>query len=173
MITIYKITNPQGKVYIGQTSNYKNRLNHYRILNCKSQKKLYNSLKKYGFDKHTFEIIEEVSHETCDIREQYWINHYKSYWKDKNKGLNLNRGGFRPKPTKETKNKISKSLMGSKNIKAKKLYQYNIDGIFIKEWLCINDIQRELGYATTWLSKAAKNNRVAYGYKWSYTSLHN
>ncbi len=172
MITIYKITSPTNKIYIGQTKNYKSRLNHYRILNCKTQYRLYNSLKKYGFNNHLFEIIEEVDVLIADSREQYWINYYQCYWKDENKGLNLNRGGNRPKHTQETKNKMSKTILGAKNYKAKKLYQYNIDGSFIKEWSCMNDITRELGYVTTWLSKATKNNKIAYGYKWSYTPLH-
>lgn len=171
MITIYKITNPRGKVYIGQTINYTKRINHYRILNCKTQYKLYNSLKKYGFNNHVFEVIEQVSKCNSDEREQHWINHYQCYWKDLNKGLNLNRGGYRPKQTQETKDKISKAIMSSNNIRAKKLYQYNIDGSFVKEWDCMRDIQRELGYVTTWLSKAAKNNKIAYRFKWSYTSL--
>lgn len=140
MITIYKITNPKGKVYIGQTSQYKKRLNHYRILNCKTQYKLYNSLKKYGFDNHIFEILEEIDIKHSDERERYWITFYRSYWKDKNKGLNLNRGGNRPKQTQETKDKISKAITGPKNIRAKKLYQYDIKGNFIKEWYCMRDI---------------------------------
>lgn len=173
MITIYKITNPRGKIYIGQTSDYKKRLSHYRILNCRTQYRLHNSLKKYGFNNHDFEIVEIVDEEISDEREQYWIGHFQCYWKDMNKGLNLNRGGNRPKHTEETKKKLSESILSSKNVRAKKLYQYNIDGSFIKEWLCMRDIQRELGYVTTWLSKAAKNNKIAYGFKWSYEPLHN
>lgn len=170
MITIYKITNPKGKIYIGQTKDYRKRLNLYRILHCKSQQKLYNSLKKYGFNNHQFEIIEEVSNNISDEREKYWINYFQCYWKDKNKGLNLNRGGNRPKHTQETKNKISKSLFGKG--RSKKLYQYDLNMNFIKEWQCMKDITRELGYVTTWLSKATKNNKIAYGYKWSYIPLH-
>lgn len=173
MITIYKITNPKGKIYIGQTKDYRKRLNHYRILNCKTQYRLYNSLKKYGFNNHVFEIIEEVSVKVSDEREQYWISFYKSYWKDENKGLNLNKGGDRPKHTEETKNKISKSITGANNYKAKKLYQYTLEGVFVKEWLCMKDIERELNYKTTCLSKAAKDNsKTAYGYKWYYEPQH-
>lgn len=172
MIIIYKITNPKGKIYIGQTKNYKKRINLYRILHCKSQIKLYNSLKKYGFDNHKFEIIEEVDIKIADEREQYWISYFQSYWKDKNKGLNLNKGGNRPKHTIETKRKLSKMFKVSKHGKAKKLYQYTIDGQFVKEWSCMRDITRKLGYVTTWLSKATKNNKIAYGYRWSYIPLH-
>ena len=58
MIGIYKITSPSGKVYIGQSRNIKNRKWRYKRLDCKSQVKLYSSFKKYGFDKHKFEIIQ-------------------------------------------------------------------------------------------------------------------
>lgn len=170
MITIYKITSPTGKIYIEQTKDYRKRINHYRILNCRTQYRLHNSLKKYGFNNHIFEVLEEVNISLADIREQHWIAQYKCYWKDENKGLNLNRGGDRPNHTQETKDKISNSLTGGG--RAKKLYQYTTTGEFIKEWSCMKNIQRELGYVTTWLSKATKNNKIAYGYKWSYEPLH-
>lgn len=173
MITIYKITSPSNRVYVGQTKDYKKRLNHYKILNCRHQNRLYNSLKKYGFSNHVFEVIEQVAESLSDEREQYWIAYYKCYWKDENKGLNLNRGGNRPQITEETKKKISEAIFGSKNIRAKKLYQYNIDGSFVDEWDCMKCIERKLGYKTTWLSKATKNNMIAYGYRWSYEPLHN
>lgn len=32
---IYKVTNPKGKVYIGQSSNIENRFNDYRAYKCK------------------------------------------------------------------------------------------------------------------------------------------
>jgi hypothetical protein len=173
MITIYKITSPTGKVYVGQTKDYRKRLNHYRILNCRTQYRLHNSLKKYGFNNHTFEVLEEVELMVADSREQHWIAHYKCYWGDENKGLNLNRGGNRPSHTPETKKKLSEMFSGGKHGKAKKLYQYTLDGILLKEWECMKCIQRELGYVTTWLSKATKNNKIAYGYRWSYSPMHN
>lgn len=147
-------------------------MNLYKILHCRTQYRLHNSLKKYGFANHICEVIEVVENKLADEREQYWIAHFKSYWKDENKGLNLNRGGNRPKHTEETKKKLSEMFSGSKHGKAKKIYQYNIDGSFVKEWGCIRDVQRALGYVTTWLSKATKNNKIAYGYRWSYTPLH-
>lgn len=58
---IYKITSPSRKVYIGQSKNIYKRWLQYRSLNCKSQILLYNSLKKYGVDKHVFEIVCECS----------------------------------------------------------------------------------------------------------------
>lgn len=171
MITIYKIINPKGKIYIGQTTHYKSRMSNYKRMNYKGQKKLYNSFKKYGVNNHIIEIIEEVDNIEGDIKEQYWISHFKSYFKDENKGLNLNKGGYRPKQTEETKKKISKAIFGSKHYRAKKLYQYNINGDLIKEWECMRCIERELGYKTTFLSRSIKNNKTAYGYKWFYNPL--
>lgn len=54
---IYKITNPNGRVYIGSTINIKRRIESYRKLRCKQQVKLYNSFIKYGFENHNIEIL--------------------------------------------------------------------------------------------------------------------
>ena len=76
IIGIYKITNPSGKIYIGQTWNMYKRWNQYINLNCKSQRKLYNSLNKYKPENHIFEKIETIpndcSQKTLDEREIYW-----------------------------------------------------------------------------------------------------
>jgi len=87
MGVIYKITNPVNKIYIGQTTSYKNRLYRYQLLNCKAQIKLYNSLKKYGFENHNFEIIEECNDIELNIQERYWQDYYNVI--DVNTGLNL------------------------------------------------------------------------------------
>jgi len=88
MIGIYKITNPKGKVYIGQSINI-----HQRHQNHKSYSgigiKLKNSYQKYGFENHQIEIIEECSVELLTEKEKYWIQHYDSV----KKGLNSKLGG--------------------------------------------------------------------------------
>jgi len=87
---IYKITNPKGKIYIGQTSNWNKRLRYYKTFQCKGQIKLYNSLRKYGPEDHKFEIIEECSTDLLNEREIYWIKKYDSLGKN---GMNLKEGG--------------------------------------------------------------------------------
>lgn len=64
IIGIYKITSPSGKIYIGQSKNIYYRFQKYKYLICKSQIKLYRSLKKYGVNNHSYEIVEK-----CDIKE--------------------------------------------------------------------------------------------------------
>ena len=66
IIGIYKIISPSGKVYIGQSKNIEHRHNQYKLLHCQQQPKLYNSLKKHGWDKHTVEILEECILEQLD-----------------------------------------------------------------------------------------------------------
>lgn len=113
---IYKITNPNGKVYIGQSINLIYRIKSYKYLKCKGQPKIFNSLKKYGFDSHNFEVIEKITENDINTLfyllnefEVFWINEFDSY---KN-GLNCNIGGKNAPCSDETKLKISKSKMGS------------------------------------------------------------
>lgn len=76
MTGIYKITNPNGKIYIGQSVNAENRILHYKRLDCKEQPKIYNSLKKYGVQNHTFEIIHICNIEELNNLERYYQELY-------------------------------------------------------------------------------------------------
>jgi len=114
MIGIYKITNPKGKIYIGQSTNIKERFRKYNKLNNKRQTKLYYSLKKYGIDNHQFEIIEECNTSQLNEREIYWGTYYNVLGDD---GLNLRLGKGRGSCSQNTKNKISNSLKGQRKSK--------------------------------------------------------
>jgi len=117
---IYKIVNPEGKVYIGLSKNIFLRWSHYKNSSSMgSNSLLKNSLKKYGYDKHIFEIKEYVKFQSnlpeqqnnkiLRERERYWINFYQS----DSIGLNQNRGGCgTSKHTPESKQKISRALKG-------------------------------------------------------------
>lgn len=121
MIGIYKITSPSNRIYIGQSRNIEKRFKEYKsINNSKEQIKLYRSFKKYGYENHVFEIIEECLFEELNFKERYYQDLYDVI----NKGLNciLTKTDILPIIfSKETRNKISKSNLGKKHSEETKL----------------------------------------------------
>lgn len=202
MIGIYKITNPKGKIYIGQTIDIQRRVYQYEKFNCKEQPKLYNSLKKYGFENHKIELIYECDIESLTFFERYYQELYKSTENDnlncflvttedktgrhsqetkikmsnsakgKKKSpehiakLPQNQKGYKGKPRSESF-KINQSLNNGRN---KKVYQYDKDGNFVKEWFNIAEAERQLGYKN--ISYAALGKlKTCGGFKWRYDKL--
>lgn len=90
-IGIYKITSPNKKIYIGQSWDIERRWKKYRILNCKSQLKLYASFLKYGVDKHKFEILQLCDKEQLNELEKYYVDLFQTF--NSKYGLNLQDGG--------------------------------------------------------------------------------
>ena len=114
IIGIYKITNPKGKVYIGQSIDIERREQCYVGLysSIKGQPKIYNSIKKYGWENHKFEIIEECSIELLDEREIYWGTYYDSL--NAKTGLNCKLGNSNSIVNEETRKKYSIANKGKK-----------------------------------------------------------
>lgn len=146
---IYRITSPTERVYIGQSKNVKSRIRSYKSCDP-DQKMIYNSIKKYGYENHVFEIlIEGLTKEEVDIVEIGLIKVYKVH------GLNLNIAEGGNKGT----------------ISSKPVIKFSIDGSFIKEyegavaaseennitsnaiWACLKDKNRFLSGGFLWLSK--------------------
>lgn len=102
---IYMLTNTiTGEKYIGQTKHLQKRLNGHKSdsQNPSSHSyhyPLYESIRKYGWNKFTVEILEEIPEENpafVDSREIYFIEKYDTY----KHGFNITAGGNR-------KNKMS------------------------------------------------------------------
>lgn len=85
-VYIYKITSPNGKIYIGSTVNLKDRIYRYKTYRVKAQVKIYNSLIKYGFENHKFEVIYECNESD---RNYYEFHYGKLFDVIGNNGLNL------------------------------------------------------------------------------------
>ena len=132
MIGIYKITNPKGQIYIGQSINIDRRWKEYkRLQNRSAGRKLLNSLKGYGVDEHSWEIIEECEMEQLHERELYWKQFYKSVEYGLNCDYFDNSGGPR---SEETKQKMRKpkttSVKGEKHgLYGKEKSQQHIENI--------------------------------------------
>jgi len=116
IIGIYKITSPTGKVYIGKSKNINQRLNNYRQIDkCKSQTRLYNSLKKHGAETHIFEILEECGVSDLYCRERFWQDEFDVLSEN---GLNCILSECRAHPAEirdDTRQKMSDSMKGENN----------------------------------------------------------
>lgn len=89
---IYKITFPNGKIYIGRSNNiYRRMLEHNN--DFRNKLPIEYAIQKYGRITE-FDIIEEISPENINLsreREIYWIKFYNST--NKEKGYNISSGG--------------------------------------------------------------------------------
>lgn len=95
--TIYKILTPDNKVYVGKTCSLKHRKWGHADPKRQSNKCLKESILKYGWDLHVFDIIETFKSDDvyAQGKEIFWIRTYMSNqnkWPQMN-GLNLTDGG--------------------------------------------------------------------------------
>jgi group I intron endonuclease len=110
---IYRITSPSKKVYIGQSINLSDRMRQHKY----SEKNYYlkNSLLKYGFDNHKFEIIHElpsdIDRNILDDYEIFYISQYKSANMEL---MNLTEGGKSTKMSKELIDRLTLKKIGKK-----------------------------------------------------------
>lgn len=113
MPLIYKLTSPSNKVYIGQSWNWTKRKSVYKRNACPYQRHLQNSLTKYGFEKHTIEILcilpDDVEQSLLDLYEVFYLDICKDF---NIKLLNIRDGGRGGKLSDETRLKMSNSLKG-------------------------------------------------------------
>jgi len=115
--TIYKITNPNGKVYIGKTMCLSSRTSCYRNCNCKKQPLIYNIIKKYGWENHTLEVLETCNPDLLSTKEIEYITLLNTFYKNNPLGMNMTAGGdgtFGRVDTEETKLKRSSHHLGQK-----------------------------------------------------------
>lgn len=120
---IYKITSPSNKIYIGQSININKRFSDYLKDKTKysNQKRLLNSINKYGVNNHIFDIIEICNIEDLNKKERYWQEHYDV--------ININGLNCKLQKTTDksgklsefTKEAIRNSNLGQKRSEASKL----------------------------------------------------
>ncbi len=116
MVCIYKIVNPVGKVYIGQTVDVNRRKKEYARNGKKNQPKISASLEKYGFANHVFEVVCECEIEELNEKERYYQDLYNVMSREAGLNLRLTTAKDRSgKLSDETKKKLSERDMSFMN----------------------------------------------------------
>lgn len=98
---IYCYTNKiNGHKYVGQTNNFKRRINEHK--SCAYNKKAYSyndlihkKIRQYGIDNFDIEVLEIIYNDNqslIDEREQYWIKELNSHCRT-GQGYNMTEGG--------------------------------------------------------------------------------
>jgi group I intron endonuclease len=119
--TIYKLTSPSGKCYIGQTTDAKARKREFYNPNkYYSGHKLDNAIKKYKAENFTYEVLINIKEsdkfklrKILDELEVFYIKKFDSY----NNGYNMTLGGSGSTgcfQTEESRKKISEKAIGRK-----------------------------------------------------------
>lgn len=174
---IYKITNiVTNKIYIGSASRkhkkrpcdngfYRRFSEHLNNLKKNQHSSIHfqRAWNKSTTKDWKFEIIEVCDSELCFEREQYYLDMllYAKQFSD-------SRG--QDKRFKKTGYNISTVVKGCFTIKrnTKKVYQYNLDGTFIKEWKSLTDAANFYNDVCSNIGRACKKHITCKGYKWSY-----
>ncbi len=110
---IYMLLNKvNGKVYIGQSINFKKRMSAYRALNCNSQPYIYNAIKK-----HSWDAFDKIVLDTCytdkfelTILEQFYMDKFNSL--DPDCGYNDKEAGIRGRHSEKSKKIMSVAQRG-------------------------------------------------------------
>lgn len=147
-------------MYIGITSRKPSDRWGYNGIHYKGQP-FYKAILKYGWDNIKHEIIYSgLSENQAKEKEIELIKKYKS--RDCRYGYNCTYGGDGTVGLKRTKESIELFV---KKI-SKKVYQYSLDGNFIKEWNSGKEIYEELGIDVYACLK--NKTKTSHGYVWLY-----
>ncbi len=162
---VYKHTFPNGKIYIGITSQ----LPHDRFgkdgHGYKSQPVVYNAINKYGWTSIKHEIVySNLTQAEAELMEIELIRKYKS--NDPQYGYNLDLGGnHQGKTSEETKKKLSVINMGESSPVAQKVAVLDEKGNIVEIFATISDAERKLGVDGSSISAVCRGKRIRAGGK--------
>ena len=147
---VYKITNNiNGKVYIGQTNNFKRRMQEHKH-DKRRNHPIHNAIKKYGWENFTAEAL--YYGDCYNAIEKYFIRQYKA--NDKRYGYNIQHGG---------------DDSGGENNPAAKLSQKEIDSLIqdlIDGKLSYQELKKKYNVNSHYI------HNVNYGISWRCDDLY-
>ena len=176
---VYKHTFPNGKVYIGITSQYP--CARWKNGNGYGYNKIFTrALRKYGWDNVKHEIMAcGLSKEDACSMETDLIKKHRSNVSQYgyNQSSGGEHGGTGVQISTETRNKKSASMkgknrginLGGNSVRAKAVRQYEKNGAFISEYRATTEAQRATGVSHTGIIKSCTFHQLtAGGYIWLY-----
>ena len=162
-----------GKKYIGSHS-----LGNPNYLGSGFGLKL--AIKKYGKENFERETLWEGEEEYKLKMEEYWIKYFNAYsnplfYNRSEKGVGCPPNIKKIPKTQIIKDKISSSMMGKNNWSigghnSKTIYQYNLEGNFIKEYPSVSEAIRQTNIKTIF-SCVLNKTKTSGGFKWSYNKI--
>lgn len=169
-----------GRKYIGITSQQPER-RWQRGLGYVNNPYFFNLIKKRGWDGFEHEIVASglTKEKSLDLEEKL-IEKYKL--QDKKYGINLRAGGLQNLPGVETRQNISKSLLGHevsektrqllmKNVPSKKVEQL-LNGRVIREFESLSEAARSVGGLKSNIWTCCNGGRKSYhGFGWRYKDV--
>lgn len=168
---IYVRTNLiNGKQYVGQAKDFKQRENEWRCLKHHYAGVLINNAReKYGLSNWKVNIVRECNtQDELNRWEMYYIEELKT--KTPN-GYNLTDGGETSSGYKRTNESIERSKYYGmyESTFRKTVLQYDLDGNFVKEWISASACKREGGYNQGAVSECCRGDRRRYkNFMWKY-----
>lgn len=156
---IYKLTAPNGKVYIGQTYNINRRFACYRNLSIKGQPKIYNSIKKYGWENFKKEILFDgvVDQSEIDKIETEYIEQFRSI------GLNISLIG-----------QGGNGLQGKDHPMSKRVLQISLDFDIVNEYESISDAAKSTNTNMSCIGLSCRTgNPKSNGFYWRFKNDYN
>lgn len=148
MCGIYKITNlVNGKSYVGQSIDIEHRFDEHKRVAFKETNKsydypLYKSMRKYGLQSFSFDVIEICDEMDLDEKEIFYISYFNSHIHQN--GYNLTLGGDG----------------GRFGIH---VYQYDFSGNFINEYNSLGDAERKTGINKASIERAINGKKQSAG----------
>lgn len=149
------INKHNSKKYYGITKKNPNyRWNHGK--GYSNNKYFTRAIEKYGWDDgfdHIIILNNLTEKEACELEKQYI---YKDRTNLREYGYNLVSGGI-------------DEMIGETNPHAITVYQYSLDGVFLKKWNCIKDAGLSIGVENAAnISRALRSkSHQAYGFLWT------
>lgn len=129
MVGIYKIISPDNKIYIGQSRDIERRFKEHKKLKVSYKSSLYYSFINEGIKNHVFLVIKEFP---LNVDQKILNESEIEYW------LYYQEQGFQM---------LNDDYPGNSYTHNFPVYQYDLEGNFVKEWSSANEAGRQLGIA--------------------------